>query len=675
MGKELGYGIAKFYQKVRGEFVFIATDQDVMDFGLGFDVKKRVVQIYMRHAELTNVVGGTQASETIKNKSRPTAIVINEDPDHEDSDDYDPESSSSEDESDVDFHDSDYNLSDDDNLVETIPVYGSTYLSSGYSSSDEEGGSSKRVRKKYKLFNEQTDMDNPQFLVGMEFKNHSLFRDAVKEHGIKNADKVFRVKTHVDTHTCTRSYHVPWVSTRWICNKYTDRIRSNPTWPVKSLAQTIEKEWTCKVSMPRVFRAKKRALDLIEGTTNEQFGMLYAYVEEVMSSNPGTRVVIKAMPVVGSENLVKFKRPVIGIDGAISKGPMEAFYSLMLMQTMVVYGVVEKEKKKTWLWFLQLVGEDLDIVNSHAWTFMSDKQKGLIDAVSELFPNASHRFCVRHLYNNFKGNFKGLVLKDILWKASRATSIPAFRNAKEEMKKADLNAYKRLCERPPINWSRSHFSTFPKCDILLNNLSESFNSAILIARDQSIISMLERIRHILTEMVVKRRRQWRNAWVTFAPKYTSWRWDLDGNPCIHAVAAYNLFDQEPLDHVHQCYSKATYLKTYDNMLAPLNGKELWTTSLTQVMLSPDVCRRVGRPKKARRREPEEEATVPPDPSVQETANATMGSGIKLPKTKPKSASKLTVKRQMNKTKHNQVEQNKGLTLSQPQYQVDDPVPS
>lgn len=100
-----------------------------------------------------------------------------------------------------------------------------------------------------------------------------------------------------------------------------------------------------------------------------------------------------------------------------------------------------RRKKQTWLWFLQLVGEDLDIVNSHAWTFMSDKQKGLIDAVSELFPNASHRFCVRHLYNNFKGNFKGLVLKDILWKAPRATSILAFRNAMEEMKKADLNAY------------------------------------------------------------------------------------------------------------------------------------------------------------------------------------------------------------------------------------------
>ncbi|KAH7862382.1 hypothetical protein Vadar_004160 [Vaccinium darrowii] len=176
------------------------------------------------------------------------------------------------------------------------------------------------------------------------------------------------------------------------------------------------------------------------------------------------------------------------------------------------------------------------------------------------------------------------------------------------------------------------------------------------------------------------------------------------------IAAYNLFDQEPLDH---------YLKTYDNMLAPLNGKELWTTGLAQVMLPPDVCRRAGRPKKARRRKPEEETTVPLDPTklgrkgtkmtcskcgvqghnkrsyktkepvreqsapvdemaeqsaqgtsgvVQETVNAAMGRGIKLPQTKPKRASKLTVRKQMNKTKHNQVRrQNKGLTLSQPQF--------
>lgn len=85
------------------------------------------------------------------------------------------------------------------------------------------------------------------------------------------------------------------------------------------------------------------------------------------------------------------------------------------------YAIVKKEKKKTWLWFMNLLGKDLNIMNSHCYTFKNDKQKGLIDAVTELFSNASHKFWVRHLYNNFKGEHKGRVLKDLLGKVANVT--------------------------------------------------------------------------------------------------------------------------------------------------------------------------------------------------------------------------------------------------------------
>ncbi|KAF7154502.1 hypothetical protein RHSIM_Rhsim01G0148800 [Rhododendron simsii] len=211
-------------------------------------------------------------------------------------------------------------------------------------------------------------------------------------------------------------------------------------------------------------------------------------------------------------------------------------------------------------------------MNSYGWTLMSDKQKRLIDAVSALFPNASHKFCVRHLYNNFKGEFKGLILKEIIWKAARATIVPAFKNALEKMNKTDPKAYKCLSERPPINWSRSNFSTFPKCDILLNNLCERFNSATLMARDQSIISMLEIIRHIIMKMVVKRKDAMEKCKGDICPKI---------------------------------------FKIVEKLKSHL---ELWTTNITQELLQPDVCKRASRPKKARRREPEKQATENPDPT-------------------------------------------------------------
>lgn len=50
--------------------------------------------------------------------------------------------------------------------------------------SDEEGGCRKKGRK-YTVFNKKTDMANPRFMVGMEFKTHEVLRDAIKEHSIK----------------------------------------------------------------------------------------------------------------------------------------------------------------------------------------------------------------------------------------------------------------------------------------------------------------------------------------------------------------------------------------------------------------------------------------------------------------------------------------------------------
>ncbi|KAH7852922.1 hypothetical protein Vadar_030998 [Vaccinium darrowii] len=84
-------------------------------------------------------------------------------------------------------------------------------------------------------------------------------------------DAMYRVKRYDSEHTCSRSFHVSWVSTKWILKKHSNRIRSNPTWPVKSLAETIETEHTIKVHIQKVYRAKKKALEMIQGGTIEQF--------------------------------------------------------------------------------------------------------------------------------------------------------------------------------------------------------------------------------------------------------------------------------------------------------------------------------------------------------------------------------------------------------------------
>ncbi|KAK8610086.1 hypothetical protein V6N13_026630 [Hibiscus sabdariffa] len=115
---------------------------------------------------------------------------------------------------------------------------------------------------------------------------------------------------------------------------------------------------------------------------------------------------------------------------------------------------------------------------------------GLKEAIEDLFLNAEDRKCVRHMYTNFKEKHKGQALKDVVWKTTRATYLREFEDAMDQLKALSEAAYNWIKGKDPSQWSRSHFSTRSKCDMLLNNHCESFNKAI----DKPILTMMETIR-------------------------------------------------------------------------------------------------------------------------------------------------------------------------------------
>jgi transposase-like protein len=55
--------------------------------------------------------------------------------------------------------------------------------------------------------------------------------------------------------------------------------------------------------------------------------------------------------------------------------------------------VVEVDDTESWTWFLETLKNDLGIVNTQPWTVMSEKQKGLTNAVKAVFPDSEHRLC------------------------------------------------------------------------------------------------------------------------------------------------------------------------------------------------------------------------------------------------------------------------------------------
>lgn len=90
----------------------------------------------------------------------------------------------------------------------------------------------------------------------------------------------------------------------------------------------------------------------------------------------------------------------------------------------IAYAVVNAEDKENWDWFLELLKDDIRMANSLSFTIISDKQKGIVEAVKKHVEHAEHRFCVRHMYNNFKAKHPGLALKEMVWVVATSTTIP-----------------------------------------------------------------------------------------------------------------------------------------------------------------------------------------------------------------------------------------------------------
>ena len=136
--------------------------------------------------------------------------------------------------------------------------------------------------------------------------------------------------------------------------------------------------------------------------------------------------------------------------------------------------------------------------------FIYDNQ-GLIPAMKMLFPIVEHRFCVKHIYSNFKLNVKGLELKVVLWRCATAITVREFEKRMQDMKDLDKEAWEYLANIQPTQWTKSHFTPNAIFDCYVNNLSESFNFMIIDARDKPIIAMLEWIRvRLMTRMYSKR---------------------------------------------------------------------------------------------------------------------------------------------------------------------------
>lgn len=124
--------------------------------------------------------------------------------------------------------------------------------------------------------------------------------------------------------------------------------------------------------------------------------------------------------------------------------------------------------------------------------------QGLIPVFEEFFERVEHRLCLRHLYTNFKKNFGGgTQIRDLMVAAAKVTYIQVWDAKMKELKELNVKAWEWLSGIPTKAWCKHAFYFYPRCDILMNNIYEAFDSIILVARDKPILTMCEWIKKYL----------------------------------------------------------------------------------------------------------------------------------------------------------------------------------
>ncbi|XP_042499902.1 uncharacterized protein LOC122078108 [Macadamia integrifolia] len=195
---------------------------------------------------------------------------------------------------------------------------------------------------------------------------------------------------------------------------------------IETIVDHMQKIYGLQFYYTKLYRARKIALEINEGSHSTSYEKLPAYSRLVLQKDVGsifklqvdTRNRMSNNPIFKKlfvcfdackKGFLRGCRPFIGLDGYHLKGR----YGGVLLNAISVNGnngifpiahnVVEVECKDSWMWFLDNLRDALlDDSDDMSLTFMSDRQKGLSVVISTIFPYAHQRIYNRHLYQNLK---------------------------------------------------------------------------------------------------------------------------------------------------------------------------------------------------------------------------------------------------------------------------------
>ncbi|XP_077221273.1 uncharacterized protein LOC143855000 [Tasmannia lanceolata] len=503
--------------------------------------------------------------------------------------------------------------------------------------------------------------------VGQEFADAATFRNALREYALRSSfeykpirtgrcrfaaacvddecswriyasevrgKSTFKIKTFNSNHTCKHDRISSTInpsghrqaSGKWVADFImARREKHSMDYTLREITGLIKREFGITLSGHKARRARELVLEAIRH--EETIDALRAYCKEIEKTNPGSVArfcklsdsfglfVAYDAPIRG---FVHGCRPLVCLKASprCMKRPYVLLYALGVDAQNelfpVAFGAVEAENRESWLWFCEgfasiLGGRDKKM------TILSNREGGVLEAVSNFFPDAYHGYLHTYLLDRlrlFDKHDEYNVLRETFVKAAHVGTRPEFYDWMYKIFDRCQEGYEWLLNGiRPEHWAASQFEGDRYTitwDVEKRGLDAWVDDEM---RDLSIVLMMEHIRAKMADSFLERHRRSLNCSGRLATESrfdlscqasleydvrqcsptvfeivdvgeshrvdlvrrscSCFRWQIEKWPCSHAIAAIRSRGEDAHDYCDDCFTLASYRATYSQLINPV----------------------------------------------------------------------------------------------------------
>ncbi|ESQ49341.1 hypothetical protein EUTSA_v10020138mg [Eutrema salsugineum] len=471
-------------------------------------------------------------------------------------------------------------------------------------------------------------------------------------------------------HTCERAVIKPgYRATRgWVRTILKEKLKAFPDYKPKDIAEDIKKEYGIQLNYSQAWRAKEVAREQLQGSYKEAYSQLPLICEKIKETNPGSIATFMTKEDSSFHRLfISFyasisgfkqgSRPLLFLDNAVLNSK---YQGVMFVATAsdaedgvfpVAFAIVDSETEENWLWFLEQLKSALS--EPRRITFVADFQNGLKNAISQVFEDAHHAYCLRQLAEKLNSDLKGqfshearrYMLNDF-YSVAYATTPEGYYSALENIKSISPDAYAWVIESEPHHWANALFQG-ERYNQMYSTFGLDFYSWVSEAHEFPITQMIDEFRAKMMQSIYTRQVQSRE-WVTAltpsneeklqkeigiaqllqvsSPEGSLFQvngggegsinivdidqcdcdckmWRITGLPCSHAVAVIECIGKSPYEYCSRYFTVESHRLMYAESIQPVPNMDRMMLDEPPeglVAVTPPPTRRTpGRPKMKR----------------------------------------------------------------------------